>query len=296
MYQNCSDKEFLQLIFDSEGRLGMDYVEEAKTRQPVVVPFLCDVLTKEGNYRFGGKRFWGVIHAVHILGILRDSGAFEAFTSANKLSHKHGIDWIWDALPECYFRLGKGVIPRLMDCVEELKSYDYDLTSEEILGLWNFWDGYHDERQRIESFMLNVIKAPDTHPVTRVSLIADFAQLGRRDLKPLFESFCDRGDKDLDILVREDLDYFFDSVHCPPTSHYDLESFYCAEEIEAWQECPKEESDPEQETLETFILGNLGQIQKNDPCPCGSDKKFKDCHLQWAQQGHTGTGKRKLLN
>ena len=31
MYQNLSDKDFLQLIFTSEGRLGLDYVEEAKT-------------------------------------------------------------------------------------------------------------------------------------------------------------------------------------------------------------------------------------------------------------------------
>ena len=94
MYQNLSDKEFLGLIFTSERRLGMDYVEEAKTRRLVVIPFLRDVLTKESNYHFEDKRFWGVVHAVHILGILGDSRAFEAFISANKFSHKHAIDWI----------------------------------------------------------------------------------------------------------------------------------------------------------------------------------------------------------
>ncbi len=97
MYQNLSDKEFLQLIFTSRGGLGMDYIEEGKIRQVVVVPFLCGVLTKERNYRFEGERLWGVIHAVHILGILGDSRAFEAFIAANKYSHKHCIDWIWDA-------------------------------------------------------------------------------------------------------------------------------------------------------------------------------------------------------
>jgi hypothetical protein len=50
MYQNLSDKEFLQLIFASEGRLGLDYVEEAKVRRLVVIPFLCDVLTNSGNF------------------------------------------------------------------------------------------------------------------------------------------------------------------------------------------------------------------------------------------------------
>jgi len=41
----------------------------------VAIPFLCDVLRKERNYRFVDKRFWGVIHAVHILGILGNTRA-----------------------------------------------------------------------------------------------------------------------------------------------------------------------------------------------------------------------------
>ena len=294
MYQTLSDKDFLNLIFTSEDRLGMDYVEEAKIRQSVVVPFLCDVLTKESNYRFEDKRFWGVIHAVHILGILGDSNAFEAFIAANKFSHRHCIDWIWDALPECYFRLGKGIIPRLMGHIEAPKSSDYLFPSEEILGLWNLWEGYPEERTGIEDFMLKVIKDPDTHPVTRVSLIADFAQLGRRDLKPLFESFCERGEKDFDILTWEDLDYFFDSVHCPPTSHYDLESFYSAEEIEAWQERSKEEDEPEM--VEEFILKNFDRIPKNDPCPCGSGKTYRKCHLLWAGQELARLREKEFLN
>ena len=59
MYQNLSDKEFLQLVFTSEGRLGMNYVEEAKTRRVVVIPSLCDVLTRESNYRFEDKKIKG---------------------------------------------------------------------------------------------------------------------------------------------------------------------------------------------------------------------------------------------
>jgi hypothetical protein len=296
MYQNLSDKEFLGLIFTSEGRLGMDYVEEVKTRRLVAIPFLCDVLTKESNYHFEDKRFWGVIHAVHILGILGDSRAFEAFISANKFSHKHGIDWIWDTLPECYFHLGNRIIPRLMGHIEVLKSSDYDLISEEILGLWNLWEGYSEERKGIEDFMLKVMKDPGTHPVTRVSLIADFAQLGRRDLKPLFEGFCERGEEDLDTLTREELDYLFDSVHCPPTCHYELENFYSAEEIEAWQERSKEENEPEQEMVEEFILKNVSCIPKNDPCPCGSGKKFNKCHLLWAEQERIRLRENELLN
>ena len=116
----------------------------------------------------------------------------------------------------------------------------------------------------------------------------------RRDLKPLFESFFERGEKDYDILTREDLDYFFDSVHCPPTSHYDLESLYSAEEIEAWQERSKEEDEPEM--VEEFILKNVNCIPKNDPCPCGSGKKYRKCHLLWAEQELARLREEEFLN
>lgn len=296
MYQNLSEKEFLQLVFTPEGRLGMDYVEEAKTRRVVVIPFLCDVLTRESNYRIEDKRFWGVIHAVHILGILGDIKAFEAFISANEFSHKHGIDWIWDVLPECYFRLGKGIIPRLMGHIEALKSIDYDFVCEEILGLWNLWEGYPEERKGIEDFMLKAINDPGTHPVTRVSLIADLAQLDRKDLKPLFLDYCEGGEKDLDLLTRDDLDYFFDSVHCPPTFHYDLENFYGPEEIEAWRKSSTEKNGPKQEMVEEFILKNVGRIPKKDLCPCGSGKEFNKCHLSRADQERARRREKEFLN
>ena len=243
MYQSVSDQEFVQLIFASEGRLGMDYITEAKARTVVVVPFLCDVLTKESNYRFEDKRFRGIIHAVHLLGILGDSNAFGTFLSASKISHKYDIDWIWDVLPECYLRLGKDATPKLMNHIEAFK-HDSDLISEEISGLWNLWEAYPEERHGIEDFLLRVLRDPKTDGVTRANLIADFAQLGRRDLKPFFASFCETESVGLDTLTMEDLDYFFDSVRCPPTSHYDLEDFYSAEEIEAWQECSKEKNEP----------------------------------------------------
>jgi hypothetical protein len=231
MYQNLSHEEFLHLIFISEDGLGMGYIEEVRDRSAVAVPFLCDVLNKENNYRFEDERFRGVIHAVHLLGILGDSRAFGAFISASRFSHKYNIDWIWDALPECYLRLGDDAIPKLMRHIKAF-SYDSDLVSEEICGLWNLWEAYPEQRQRIEEFLLQVAKDPMTDGVTRANLIADFAQLSRRDLKPLFAGFCKRGGVGLDPLTMEDLDYLFDSVHCPPTSHYDLESFYGAEETE----------------------------------------------------------------
>jgi hypothetical protein len=131
-----------------------------------------------------------------------------------------------------------------MGHIETLKSINYDFVCEEILGLWNLWEGYPEERKGIEDFMLKVIKDPETHPVTRVSLIADFAQLGRRDLKPLFESFCERREKDFDILAREDLDYFFDSVHCVQLPITTLRAFIVLRRSKPGRNAPKKKRSP----------------------------------------------------
>ena len=296
MYQNLSDKEFLRLIFSSKDKLGVDYIEEAKTRRLVVVPFMCDVLAKESNYRFKDKRSWGVIHATHVLGILGDIRAFDAFILAGKFSHAHGIDWIWEALPECYLRLGKEVIPKLMSHIETLKSSNYDSVVEEILGLWNLWEACPEERQGIEDFLLQVLKAPETDPITRTNLIGDFAQIGRKDLKPLFEGFFERGEVDLDTLGSDDMDKFFEGIPEAPGYHYNLEGFYSREELEARQVRWKEEEEGlEKETVEEFILDNLSRIPRNDPCPCGSGTKFKKCHLPWAEQERVRLREKKVL-
>jgi hypothetical protein len=285
MYKDLSDPEFFDLIFSAGDRLGMDFVEEAQRRRETLIPFLGKTLKKEKNYEEEGSGFWGVIHAVHLLGILRDPRSFDGFLSASRFSDAYDLDWIWEALPECYFRLGKEAIPLLMDYIERERYSKAFATSNEIQALWNFWEAHPEERERIEDFLLQVLKDPDVEETLRADLIGDFVELGRRDLKPLFEGFFDRGQVDLDTLSREDLDFFLNRGYSFPGHHYDLEKFYRPEEIERrrkrWAE-EKEASEKEED--ETYILDNFDRIPRNDPCPCGSGKKFKKCHLAWAEE------------
>jgi hypothetical protein len=59
----------------------------------------------------------------------------------------------------------------------------------EIVSLWNLWDAYPEERKNIEGFLLEILKDADIDPETRANLIAGFAQISRRNLKPLFAEF-----------------------------------------------------------------------------------------------------------
>ena len=286
MYHELSDTELLNLIFTEGDRLGFDYVDEAKKRQQSIVPLLCDVLTEEENYQWDGTdRWWSVIHAVYISGILGDSRSIDALLKASRYAQVYGIDWLWDALSECYSRIGPAVIPKLKEYISEFKSMEDQNILCEIIGLWNLWETYPETRKEIEEYLYTVLISPDTTYDLRADLIGDFAQINRTDLKPLFEEYYEKGEVELETLSREDLDYFFDHVNEPPAFRYDIEAFYRPEEIEKRQErWLKEDKKAETEDLEDYILENYNSIGRNEKCPCGSGKKFKKCHLPWAEE------------
>lgn len=279
MLKDLSDDEFFALLFTSEDRLGTEYVDEARRRKETMVPFLSKVLLEEENYKHRDERFWGVVHAVYILGILADMRGFDGLLSASRLAWNYDIDWIWEALPECYLRLGREGLPRLMEQIEKEKASDFGAISSENYGLWNLWDAYPDEREKIEAFLLGILKNPAVKPEVRANLIADFAQINRNDLKPLFEDYYERGEVDLETLTRKDLDHFYENGHQTPGFRCDLEAFYSSEAIEGrqkrWEKEDREEDQGrEQSRAESFILQNYKSISRNAPCPCGSGKKL----------------------
>ena len=285
VYRQLSDKEFLQLIFTSEDRLGHDFVDEAKIRKATLVPLLCEVLEDKNNYAREGEEFWGVVHAVNLLGILGDPSAVDALFAAREFSDENDIDWIYEALPECYCRLGTSIIPKLMRHVEDCKGDDYFKSGTEIIGLWNLWEAHPEERTAIEDLFIRLLKQPDTNPEIKAYLIGDFTQLGRKEYRAWFEEMFGKGEVDLYIFSREDLDYFFNQENRVPVFHYDLEKFYDAEEIEKRQQRWREEKrESERKTIEDEILQNYTRIGRNETCPCGSGKKFKKCHLNWAEE------------
>jgi hypothetical protein len=192
---------------------------------------------------------------------------------------------ILEALPECYRRLGKPAIPSLMEYINGFKA-DRDIYAlgYTIDGLWNLRQDFPEERETIDSFFLSVLRDPSTDPSVRGGLIGDFAHLGRHDLMPEIDDFFEWGEVDLTMISREDVNKVLEGDYGPPGHRQDLEKFYGIEEIEArqrrWAEEEREMLEP---TLEEYLLANYSRISRNEPCPCGSGKKFKKCHLAWVE-------------
>ena len=286
-YGRLTDTAFVNLIFTSADRLGEDYVAEAEKRRHTVVPLLCRVLEDESNYEDDGTdRWWGTVHAVNILGILGDDRAMGALLTASEYSSKYDIEWIWDALAECYLRIGPAAVPPIREAIRKSVDEMGDrLFSCEMEGLWNIWEAYPDCRDEIEDFLLDILNTGSAPYEMVGDIIADFASIHRTDLKPFFEELYDAGEVDLDTLPREDMDYFYSEAPAAPGHRMDIRRFYSAEEIEKrrvrWE---KTKAEWEKRDFESYMIDHLGRTGRNAPCPCGSGQKFKKCHLDWATE------------
>ncbi len=284
-YRDLTDVQLIELLFREEDRLNAEFLAEAKRRRDTLVPPLADLLKREANYRWGNGRDWAVVHAVHLLGILEATDAVDALLAASRFANKYEFDWIWDALPAAYLRLGPAIAPKLMAHIHKHKKKDPDFLLSEIEGLWNIWEDHPETQARIEAFLLDVGETCGDNVSLRAELMADFAQIGRADLRPLFEGYYDRGEVDLDILPREEYASLLLDPQDNPGFRYDLEAFYSEEEIlrrqRQWEE---EQVRADERALEDHILDHLDRIPRSAPCPCGSGVVFAKCHLPWAEE------------
>jgi hypothetical protein len=285
-YRNLGDREFVNLLYTSADRLDEEYLDETERRRETLIPLLCEVLKNEENYKWDeAGRWWSTVHAVHILGILGDARAMDALLTASVYADIHDLEWIWEALPECYARIGTAALPPIREAFLERMREGGTSLGAEMEGLWNLWEDHPGSRREIEDFFLSLLKSEETPFDVKADIIADFSQMHRTDLKSLFEELFEAGEVDLEVFTREDMEEFFRGAKSTPVYRMDLRGFYSAGETEARRAfLERDREEQEQRDLETFLRDNVHRIGRNDPCPCGSGIKFKHCHLDRAEE------------
>ncbi len=283
-YKDMDDGLLARQIFSGEDRLGADFVKEVKRRREAMLPMLCEVLFHEENYDWEDGRGWGVIHAVYLLGILADLRSVDALLEASGFAADRQIDWINEALPECYARLGPSAIPRLRDHIRANIVNGEPYVVNEILGLWNLWHDFIDVREGVEAFLLELLMETAGDFIIRTNLMADFAQAGRRDLKTLFRQYYDRGEADLETVTWEDMESFFEDRPNTPAAPRQMEDFYDPDaNRERERHWAIREAMFRQRDWESWLLENMERIVLKEPCPCGSGGLYEQCHLPWAE-------------
>jgi tetratricopeptide (TPR) repeat protein len=308
VFSQLSTEELLHKLEELGDRAPMELIQAILAKSKEVVGPLSRILQDKQYWEAQGDKLWMPTHAVKLLGTLADPEALPQLIDALVLAEKTDDEWVMDDLPTVFGRIGPPAVESLIGFINAHRGYYSMWWSRSVAanGLASIAIQHTQERERILSF-LHGLFSEDEDTEFMGSIACDLLDLHDSSSFPVLEDAFNRDLIDKYIISRED---FLEEREEPPDEkalvHYktDLLEFYVPEEVarrqERWEEERKEREQlaaQKRESREKSISIELKRLEitiklieskvlplsrkvgRNEPCPCGSGKKFKKCHL-----------------
>lgn len=229
-----------------------------------------------------------MVHATFLLGAIGGKEAVVPVLTALRWADAYDCDWVLEAIPSICGRLG-------LDALELLSMMAKDLTSGWYVrciameGMAAIAHRHPEAAERVLEEIGGFLNDPDEDRYIRASaghILLDFRMDAWRDTLMTFaqmeEARQKEGPFDTPDFVQKDVEEAFNS---PGKELYfytrDWMNFYEPEEIARRQKRWKEEDRKKTREGNTSasVVREGPKIGRNDPCPCGSGKKYKKCCL-----------------
>ncbi|MCX5859651.1 MAG: SEC-C metal-binding domain-containing protein [Proteobacteria bacterium] len=278
-HEKMSDIELVALLFTQEDFLPREAVDEFVRRGKRVGGLLEEIIFEKSNYLSDLPEFWAPVHAAFIIGAIGGEEAVVPLIAALRYSAAYDNDWILEALPAIFTRIGRAAVLPLGKVADD-PSNDWTVRAIALRGM----AGAAMKNQRLarEAFSLVAGILSDDYESMDVrreaeSVLLDFKKTEYRKEILQFageeERIKEHDPRYLLYCYMKDVDRFLEEGRIDGYNR-DWLDFYREEEIEKrrrrWEEEDKEEGHE--------MVGKL-RIGRNDPCPCGSGKKYKKCCL-----------------
>ncbi|SNQ62198.1 DUF1186 domain-containing protein [Candidatus Methanoperedens nitratireducens] len=308
MFSHLSTEELLHELEELGDRVPMELIQAILAKGREVVEPLSRILQDNRYWDAEDDKLWMPTHAVKLLGVLADPEALPQLIDALVLAEKTDDEWVMDDLPAVFGRIGPPAVEPLIEFINVHRG-DYSMwwsRSVAANGLVSIAIQHTKERERILSF-LHGLFSEDEDTEFMGSVACDLLDLHDPSSFPVLEDAFNRDLIDKYIISRED--FLQEREELPDEKalvHYktDLLEFYAPEEVARRQErWEKERKEKEQlaaqkresreksiaiefrrleittKLIESKVLPLSRKVGRNEPCPCGSGKKFKKCHL-----------------
>lgn len=251
-----------QLLGLDDETIPQDYVALGFTLDDVAE--LIHMATDDAllNEEEGSPKFWAVVHAWYALGQLQ---VFDAIEPLLDLIDKYPYDLLYDQkYPEVFKLMGKGCIPILGAYLNDSKK------PEQARGLCCHYLSEMGKEYRTECIevLTDFLKRFENHDVD----FNAFAVSSLMDLSAV---------ESIDI-IRQAFQKNRVTISIPG----DLEDVEINLGLRMHRETPRPDYGMEfgdfddEEEYEPTIIRQEPKIGRNDPCPCGSGKKYKKCCLK----------------
>ncbi len=304
MFTHQSIQELLSKLEEMGDQVPMELVQAILAKEQEAVIPLCDVLQDDDYWEAEDNKQWMPLHAVKLLGMLADPRALPQLVNVLILAYEVEDDWIMEDLPTVFGRIGPPAISLLEEFIHahERDNKFWRSRSIAVDGLVAIALHYPHEQERISRFLHELFSEKDDLKFLGFAA-GSILDMGDPSSIPVLEKAFDRGVIDEFIINRDDL--LIDRKKPHGMYNNDLLNFYDPEqvgerqvrrEIEYEKEYEKEcYADQKLEQREKSIAIELKRLEiantlnernvlpltrkvgRNEPCPCGSGKKFKKC-------------------
>ncbi|MDX8513939.1 DUF1186 domain-containing protein [Mesorhizobium captivum] len=241
-----------------------------------------------------------VFRGLYILGGARDSQACQPLLRLLRRPAKETDRLLGDAITESLSRIVAGVFDGDAEALFGIiadRSVD-EFIRDGVLGAVTFltWEG-RIERDRTQQFLERFYRErlADDWDYAWVGWLEAIAMLALRDLVPLVDSAWDEGRIPEDVLERSDFERDLREAEQEPgdIGRFDRASLSYIEDVLVALDWTRGLGDDNSFELDedrqpswdldwpntTPVTNPLRDVGRNDPCPCGSGKKFKKCCL-----------------
>ena len=205
---------------------------------------------------------WAPVHAWRALGQLQAKEAVEPLTGLLFWIDEYGDDWVVEELPNVFSLIGPAAIPTLADYLDD-DEHSLFARIAAANGLKEIVDRYPQARDDcVVALMETLERFEELDPDMNGFLISFLVEMEAVEAAPLMERAF--AAEQVELTIRGDW-----------------------EDIQAELGLIERESDLAWDLAEIDkreAQRHLDEMERNDPCWCGSGRKYKHCHLRDDQQ------------
>ena len=278
-----------------------DAMAAATVQRDVMAPVFIALLDRISRQRSGAMSdadLMALIPATYLLAQWRETRAYHPLLRLLRRSTRTLDLTLGDAVTESAFRMVAGTfdgdLDPLFDAITDLRADDF-ARGAMMCSLVLIAQLHPTLRAEIESFIRSFLTRQPKGPADLLISWADVvADLGLEDMTETVRTVFDKG-----LIPKDycDFSHFLGDLEAtraaggvPASRRYrqgliedaveDLSLWYCySDAYFEKQKALKENPDPRVIPMANFVRNLAPTAGRNDPCPCGSGKKFKKCCL-----------------
>lgn len=273
----------------SGGNVNIDLAQSIIERKDEALPYLAEMVRNESHWKSKDIDAWVPINAMHLLSGIGGKEALEAIMYAIHNFTEEMGDWLTEDLPSVLAYLGPSAFEALATALSDSK---LDPFARNSIGRALLSISRTDEdlkRKTIESFVNAISNEKDI--LSRTLLVDVLIDFKEKETLPFVRALFSKNLVDRSFLQPEEVEDVFagrydDTVRRDDNDPMDLFRQDKSEWYSAEVGSARNDVKPETYLEEPLQNSHKPKIGRNEPCPCGSGKKYKKCCLIKDRQSH----------